>query len=174
MNLPPETLRLVFREFDAASDGENAYRLNLDPEVLRYTGDQPFASVEDAAHFLRNYPDYRKNGYGRWAVLEKESGEFLGWCGLKRHPDHTIDIGYRFFRKHWGKGYATESAQSCLTYGFEVLGLDEIIAHVERNNIASVRVLEKIGLRYWKDETYDGMGDCLIYRIQNPGQKKSP
>lgn len=173
MTITLETPRLYCREFEPA-DGPLAYALNADPEVLRYTGDDPFESPEAATEFLRNYPDYRKNGYGRWAVIRKEDEAFLGWCGLKLHADGTVDIGYRFFKMYWNLGYATESAQACVEYGFNVLHLPEIIGRASRGNKASIRVFEKLGMQYWKDEPCEGINDSVVYRLQHPGAKKSP
>jgi len=76
------TNRLALREL-SVSDAENFYMLNSDPEVMRYTGDEPFESIQSVWVFLENYPDYRLNGYGRWAVQLKGSKQFVGWCGLK-------------------------------------------------------------------------------------------
>src|SRR4051812_8677611 len=99
-----ETERLLLREI-LPSEAEVMYNLNLDPDVIRYTGDPPFESMAEAEKFIRNYPDYAKNGYGRWAVVRKEDNEVLGWCGLKYLPEtEETDIGYRFFKKFWGMG----------------------------------------------------------------------
>lgn len=158
-----ETERLLLREI-TPEDAEIAYRLNLDPEVIRYTGDGPFASTEDARDFLQKYDHYRKYGFGRWAVIRKSDGEFLGWCGLKYSADtDEYDIGFRFFKKYWGQGYATEAAKACLEKGFKELGMKVIIGRAMKANRASIRVLEKIGLQYYRD------GDCgeedgVIYR----------
>ena len=92
-----ETPRLLLREF-RIDDAENAYLLNLDEEVIKYTGDKSFISIEEAKSFLANYNDYKKNGFGRWAVINKVDNEFLGWCGLKYSADiKEVDIGFRFF-----------------------------------------------------------------------------
>ena len=159
-----ETERLLLREI-APSDAAIMYQLNLDPEVIKYTGDPPFNSVEEAEKFFRNYPDYAKNGYGRWAVVRKEDGEVLGWCGLKYLVEkQETDIGYRFFKKFWGFGYATEASEACLKFGFEKLGLKTIVARAMHQNRASIHVMEKLGLRYWKeDECGDQPGIC--YKI---------
>ncbi|PQB05292.1 GNAT family N-acetyltransferase [Aureitalea marina] len=160
-----ETDRLILREF-RPQDAEKMYLLNLDPEVIRYTGDPPFQSVQDASNFLTGYDDYKSNGYGRWAVLRKVDGEFIGWCGLKKHQDGMVDIGFRFYRKDWGKGYATESAQATLNFGLEELALEEIVGRAARENLASIRVLEKLGMAYWKDAPCDGIADAVYYRIR--------
>ncbi|MBK0402442.1 GNAT family N-acetyltransferase [Adhaeribacter sp. BT258] len=159
-----ETERLWLREI-TPEDAPAMYALNLDPEVIKYTGDPPFESVEATEIFIRNYPDYHKNGYGRWLVVRKTDAEILGWCGLKFLPEtQETDVGYRFFKKFWGMGYATEAAEACLRYGFEKLGLQTIVARAMHENPASVQVMKKIGMTYWKEtECGDEPGVC--YKI---------
>ncbi|WP_372793053.1 GNAT family N-acetyltransferase [Lutibacter sp.] len=148
MKIILETERLYLREF-IASDGFHFYHLNNDFEVLRYTGNQPFKSLEEAMIFIKNYSDYKRNGYGRWAVCIKETHEFIGWCGLKfEEKKEETDLGYRFYKKHWGKGYATEAAKACVNYGFSVLKLKKLIGRVSIKNIASIEVLKKCGFIY--------------------------
>lgn len=161
------TPRLLLREF-ALEDAPALYELNSDPEVMKYTGDSPFASVRDAEDFVRGYDHYRDYGYGRWSVVLRETGEFVGWCGLKFNELEQVDIGFRFFRKHWGKGYATESARATLAYGFGELALGEIIGRAARANTASIRVLEKLGMEYWKEAACKGIVDSAYYRIKRP------
>lgn len=146
-----ETSRLILREL-IPDDAKNFYLLNLDPEVIKYTGDPPFESIESARSFLENYNQYELNGYGRWACLLKENMEWVGWCGLKFEQESgETDIGYRFFRKHWGKGYGTESAKACLNYGFEKLGLNKIVGRAMKKNIGSIRIFEKLEMTFSKD-----------------------
>lgn len=159
-----KTERLILREFEI-SDAQNMFDLNADPEVIRYTGDPPFGSVDEAKVFLENYSDYLKNAYGRWAVILKESNEFIGWCGLKYHEEGYVDIGFRFFKSRWGKGYASEASKATLAYGFKTLNLDEIIARVIAENIASVRVLEKLNMQFFKHDTCHGFENSRYYRI---------
>jgi len=147
-------------------DAENAYILNADPEVVRYTGDDPFKSVEDAREFLGNYRHYEKYGYGRWAVINKEDQAYLGWCGLKYTPElDEYDIGYRLIKKYWDKGYATEAAKACIAYGFDKLGMTTIVGRARLENKASIKVLENIGLEYYKDFDMEGFPG-VIYRIE--------
>ena len=159
-----ETERLLLTEF-SPSDAEHMYRLNLDPEVIKYTGDPPFESVEEAREFLENYSAYKKHGFGRWSVWLKPEEEYIGWSGLKRNKEGLVDIGFRFFRSHWNRGFATESAKACLEYGFSKLKLKEIIGRADLENQASVRVLEKIGLSFWKEDAFEGIGNGVYYRI---------
>lgn len=158
-----ETDRLILREFET-EDAEKFYALNSDPEVIRYTGDTSFRTVDQARNFLADYKDYQKNGYGRWAVVEKSRQEFIGWCGLKLNEEGFVDIGFRFFRNYWSCGYATESASACLDYGFDRLKLDVIIGRSARANKASIRVLEKLNMSFWKTGSCEGIEDAVYYR----------
>ena len=160
-----ETNRLILRELDS-NDSENFFNLNSDPEVLKYTGDLPFSSIVDAKKFLINYSDYKENGSGRWAVILKETESFIGWSGLKLNEENLVDIGFRFFKKEWGKGYATESAKAVLDYGFNTLNLTEIIGRVFKANISSIKVLEKLNMTYWEPDFFKNIETLLYYRIR--------
>jgi len=143
-----ETERLYLREF-IASDGLHFYDLNNDFEVIKYTGNKPFKSLEEAMDFIKNYSDYKRNGYGRWSVCLKETHEFIGWCGLKYEEENKEnDLGYRFYKKHWGKVYATEAAKACVNYGFSVLKLNKLVGRASLENIGSIEVLKKCGFIY--------------------------
>lgn len=158
-----QTPRLLLREFHI-SDAESFYKLNLNPNVVRYTGNKPFESISEAEDFLKNYNDYEQNGYGRWAVIEKETNDYLGWCGLKFDGNET-DIGFRFFEEYWNKGFATESAQACINYGFNELNLKEIVGRAMKENIGSVKVLEKIGMKFIKEMEFD-LHPGVLYKIE--------
>lgn len=159
-----ETSRLVLRELNLG-DTKDFYDLNSNPNVIRYTGDSAFENISEAKQFLENYQDYKLNGYGRWAVILKETSQFIGWCGLRFDNDET-DIGFRFFEQEWNKGYATESALACLNYGLKELQLKCVIGRAMKTNIWSIRVLEKIGLEYDRDIEFDGC-EAVLYRIEN-------
>jgi len=160
-----ETERLYLRRMTAA-DAENAYLLNLDPDVIRYTGDGPFESIAAAKIFLENYDHYDKYDFGRWAVIRKSNHEFLGWCGLKYTPDlDEYDIGFRFFKKFWNQGFATEAAKACIELGFQKYQFSAIVGRAQKENKGSIRVLEKIGLTFLKN--YELHGEAgVIYHIQ--------
>ncbi len=164
-----ETSRLFLREL-TPDDANDFFLLNSDPEVMRYTGDTPFTDVSEAHKMLTNYDQYRKYGIGRWAVIHRQEGQFLGFCGLKYSADvDEYDIGFRFFRQQWNKGYATEAAKACLDYAFNRIQLNMIVGRAMKMNTASIKVLTKIGLSYWKDDAC-GMADGVIYKIERvPG-----
>lgn len=155
MKIICETERLVLREFSTA-DAVAFYELNLDKEVMRYTADRVFTSVEESAELIRNYGEYAKTGFGRWTVLLKETNEVLGWCGLKYIESvNEVDLGYRLKQRYWNKGYATEACNASLDVGFNEYDLELIVGRTMKDNIASRRVLEKIGMTYWKDFDFE-------------------
>jgi len=113
-----ETERFYLREM-TLSDAKHLFLLNEDPDVTKYTGDNPFLNPTEAYRFLEKYDHYKKYGFGRWAVIDKTNEHFLGWCGLKYTEKlDEFDIGFRFFKKYWNNGYATESAKACMKLGF--------------------------------------------------------
>lgn len=165
MKVVLETNRLYLREF-MSSDGFHFFHLNNDSDVIKYTGNDAFESLEEANNFIKNYPDYKKNGFGRWAVCLRSTNEFLGWCGLKYEVEKDeIDIGFRFYKKHWGNGYATESAKACIEYGFNNLKISEIVGRAYKANIASIQILKKCNLTLKKEFLYDNK-PAYLYTIK--------
>jgi RimJ/RimL family protein N-acetyltransferase len=145
-----ETDRLLLREY-VEDDAESFFKLNTDPEVMRFVPDKPLLNIEQARQTLIDHPiaDYRRYGFGRGACILKSTGEQVGFAGLKYLDElGEVDVAYRLLPAHWGQGLATEVALASVRYGFAALGLKRIIGLVMPKNIASVRVLEKTGLRY--------------------------
>ena len=164
MKIILETTRLILREF-SIKDASSFFHLNSNLKVLKYTGDKPFKSELEAKIFLQNYSDYQRNGFGRWTVVLKENNEVIGWCGLKLHDNGMVDLGYRFFEKDWNKGYASEASRACLHYGFDSLGIESITGRSAVENNASIRVLSKIKMKFWKNDTCEGIEKAVYYRI---------
>lgn len=164
-----ETERLLLRTF-TENDAQLIYELNLDPDVTRFTGD-PVRDIGHASEVLTKVilPQYALYNHGRWAVHVKPGLEFIGWCGLKCRPerDNEIDLGYRFMKSAWGKGYATEAAFASLRYGFEKLGLPRIVGRAMPRNLASLKVLEKIGMTCCGEEIVDDH-PAITYEAINP------
>ena len=159
--------RLLFREF-TTRDVELVRELNSDPEVTRYVHDSTISwePVEIIKKVI--VPQYRLYNHGRWAVHLKDNMEFIGWCGLKRRPEYNyVDLGYRFMKRYWGHGYATEAATACLRYGIGVLKLTRIFAMAHLENSASWKVLEKSGMQYIGDSQVDNM-PVRTYEILAP------
>lgn len=157
------TPRLILREFTLA-DAPELFALNADPEVMRYTGDKPFSSISDAEGLITGYHCYRTDGYGRWTVVRSADKAVLGWCGLRKQASGEVDLGYRLHRMFWGQGFATEAGLASVRIGFEQFKLPQIIGRVARANLGSIRVLEKCGLRYWKEAGPEcNIEDAMIY-----------
>lgn len=145
-----ETDRLTLRQltFDDA-----AFILELlnEPAWIQNIGDRNVRSTDDARGYIsdRVIASYNKNGFDLWAVDLKTSGEPIGMCGLiKRDTLDDVDLGYAFLSKFWSKGYATEACLATQQYAQTVVGLKRLVAIVDPANPSSIRVLEKIGLRY--------------------------
>ncbi|MEZ4722529.1 MAG: GNAT family N-acetyltransferase [Flavobacteriales bacterium] len=154
-----ETQRLILRPHELR-DIEPAYQMNLNQEVTRFTGDGGMVDLREIERRIKEnvLGDYEKYGYGRFAVEWKETGEFIGFSGLKYLPDmREVDLGYRLKREFWGMGIATEAGKASLEFGFNHLGLQRIIAMLLPDNLASVRVLQKLGFRFERDMMEDGL-----------------
>lgn len=163
-----ETPRLYLRQFTEA-DAPLVLALNSDPEIVKYVHEPTLETEEQARNIIVNniLPQY-PNDLGRWAMHIKEKNEFIGWCGLKYRPDlDEIDLGYRLMQKNWGKGYATEAASHTLDHGFSKLNLQLITARAHIENIASIKVLEKLGMDYIGEGIVD---NCPVrtYTKSNP------
>jgi len=163
MKVFAETERLILREL-LPQDAAGMFEMDGDPEVHLFLGNKPVQSIEQSKtdiEFIRN--QYIENGIGRWAVMEKSTGNFMGWAGLKliKEPINNhynyYDLGYRFSKRFWGKGYATEAAIAARDYGFNELKLDEIIGIADTNNLGSIHVLEKVGLKRISIFNYGGI-----------------
>jgi [ribosomal protein S5]-alanine N-acetyltransferase len=152
------TDRLMLREFTTA-DAEHFFHLNDDPEVIRYTGDPPFADFQEAREFIAAYDVYALRGYGSWAVSLKTDSAFLGWCGLGyRATVDEVDLGFRFFRSRWGQGFAMEASRAALQLGFTRYRLECIVGRAMPGNTASHRVLLKLGMQPVSEFIHDGHG----------------
>jgi [ribosomal protein S5]-alanine N-acetyltransferase len=174
-----ETPRLVIRTFEPG-DGEAWVAMLADPEVRRFLPGaaaptmETFHGVIEGRHAME-----REGGYAMWAVDEKETGTFVGQCGLRpvgsvmAQPGalapaaeggrREFDLAYHFIQACWNKGYATEAAGAVLAHGLGPLGLDCIIAVAMPDNIGSWRVMEKLGMRYQGLADYYGLEGLKKY-----------
>ena len=171
MHIIFETPRLILRRFTEA-DAPLILQLNSDPEIIKYVHERVLHTEEEARVIITNIilPQYEKK-LGRWAMFSKADNEFIGWCGLKHLPEKgEIDLGYRLNKKCWGKGYATEAAAHTLEYGFNVLQIPLITGKAHVENAASLKILEKVGMKFIREEVED---ECPIkvFTIENPHLK---
>jgi ribosomal-protein-alanine N-acetyltransferase len=142
-----ETPRLILRPF-AAGDAPLVHRVYSDPEVMRYVATGPMADLAVTERLLADYDAHQKRlGYSFWAVIERASGELIGDSGLYRTPTGEVELGYTLGTAWWGRGYATEAASAWLACAFGSLGIFEVVALAEPANVASMHVLEKLGMR---------------------------
>ncbi|MBI1223442.1 MAG: GNAT family N-acetyltransferase [Bacteroidetes bacterium] len=160
MKIHIETERLILRDLEM-TDAEGMFQLDSDPEVHEFLGKKPIKTLEEAVEVIeRVRKQYERNGIGRWAIIDRETGDFIGWAGLKyeevlRKEFSYYDLGYRLRKDYWGKGIATESAMASLNYGFEKLHLSEIGAAAAVNHLVSNKILKKIGLNFIETFVYD-------------------
>jgi|SRR5678815_3583048 ribosomal-protein-alanine N-acetyltransferase len=142
-----ETERLVLRTWQS-DDAIDAFAIWGNPKVMRYVG-EPFTDLAMASRAIdRAAEAQQRHGVSLWAVVDKASNEIVGACGfhfVAEGPE--LELAYHFKPAHWGRRFATEAAHACVLYAFETLGAMRIIAGVQTENVASVRVLEKIGFQ---------------------------
>jgi len=142
-------------------DAPFVVRLLNEPSFLQNIGDRGVRSIEDAHRYLREGPlaMYERFGFGLWHTARKSDGAAVGMCGLLRRdnlPD--VDIGYAYLPEYWGQGFAFEAAEATLRHAAKKFGLRRVIGVVSVGNTGSIRVLEKVGMRF------EGM------HLMNPGE----
>jgi ribosomal-protein-alanine N-acetyltransferase len=143
-----ETPRLRLRPFTLAGL-DDLHQLFSDPEVMRHVGDGVFTRAQTEANLARMIGHWERLGFGMWALHDKQSGRFVGRCGIKPLGDTPeIELGYTLHREFWGRGLAAEAARASLRLGFEAAGLPRIVAIARPENLRSRRVMEKVGMRY--------------------------
>jgi RimJ/RimL family protein N-acetyltransferase len=160
-----ETDRLVLRPF-AAEDIDAYARIHADPDVMRYLTGLPLARWEAWRSLAMMAGHWLLRGYGFWAVEEKATGAFVGRIGLY-YPDGWPgrEVGWTLGKEHWGKGYATEGGRAAMRYAFDTLGWDHIISVIHPENRNSIRVAERLGMRYERSaEVMNGIGVAVYGR----------
>lgn len=151
-----KTNRLILRNW---KEEESFAILSADPRVMEFfpsplTREESDASVRSASDHIEKY------GWGKWAVVLVETGEFIGRIGLEEVDfqasfSPNIELGYRIAFEHWGKGYASEGAKAVLNYGFNILNLKEIIAFTSTKNLRSQLVMKRLGMNYDPTDDFD-------------------
>ncbi len=149
-----ETERLKLIKF-TLKDLDELYRLYNNPKVMKYVGKGILTRAKTEEKILTMIEHWQKNNFGIWAVVHKIDNKMIGRCGLC-FLDNTLEVelGYVLDPEYWHQGLATEASKASLRYGFEELKLEKIVAIAKPENIASQRVMEKLGMKYEKDANY--------------------
>ncbi len=166
-----ETERLIIREITRA-DSQVMLELHSDPEVHIYLGNNTITSldkIEEAIESLiQQYSDY---GVGRWAMISKDTNEFIGWTGLQyvtkeinKHKNF-YDLGYRLLKSFWRQGYATESARASVDFAFNTLKAEKIYGMADIGNVGSNKILKRVGLELTETFEHEGV-EHNWYRLE--------
>lgn len=151
-----ETPRLILREMNE-NDFEALHAILSDPETMQYYP-APFNEEKTRNWIVRNQDNYAELGFGLWAVTLKETGEFIGDCGITMQPIHgkiRPEIGYHIHKDHQRRGYASEAARACMDYVFEQTPFNVVYSYMKYTNAASYGVALKNGMRFI--EEYDDL-----------------
>ncbi|MBI1880566.1 MAG: GNAT family N-acetyltransferase [Chloroflexi bacterium] len=166
-----ETKRLILRRL-TMDDLDALFALYRDPEVRKYfpEGTLTYEETKEELEWIINVY-YGQYGFGLWATIHKETGQFMGRCGLlpwtiEQRPE--VEVAYMLAKAYWGQGLGTEAAQAIAQYGFEQLQLSRLICLIDRENQASIKVARKIGMTFEK-EVDDGKGPALLYSTFKQG-----
>lgn len=151
---------------------EGLRKLNSDPLVMHFlNGGTPETEEATRAMIARVMTAWAAWGYSWWALIASDSGELVGAACLQhldRDPAKPREIGWRLASEAWGKGYASEAARAIVEFAFEVVGADELYAVADPDNAASIKVMERLGMRYVGIETYYDE-PCATYRLDRAG-----
>ena len=159
-----ETARLYLRQF-TLDDLDDLYRIYSDPEIMKYVGKGVKTRAETETAIYTMLKHWEQNNFGMWAAVHKIDRQIIGRCGLcflDKTPE--IELGYTLDKFYWNQGLATEASLASLRYGFEILKLEKIVAIARPENIASQRVMQKVGMKYEKNARYY-KSDVAYYSI---------
>ena len=170
-----ETERLIIRPI-SMGDLDGLFEMDSQPEVHIYLKNEPIKTIDQTKKIIEDLViQYEKLGHGRLAVIEKESGNFIGWTGFKYIEEKDkinnkidfLDFGYRYKKEVWGKGYATEAAKACIDFYNQNMKEIKLNALTHIDNIASRKVLEKVGFQVTETFHFDLWNlDCYWYEFK--------
>ena len=177
MNLILETNRLILKPLES-SHAKDFFEMDKNPNVHKYLWNIPVMKIDESIKIIESvHKQYIENKIGRFAIHLKTNNAFVGWAGIKfnteivNHKTNFFDIGYRLDEKYWGNGYATEASIACMKYGFDVMKIPKMEAAAHKDNIASNKILEKIGLHftdtYHEDDIIWNWYECKIEEYKN-------
>lgn len=173
-----ETNRLIMRPFEER-DAEGLFLLDSNPDVMKYVGGVVSTKIEQSQQMIEFIQkQYKENGVGRLAVIEKSTNTLIGWSGLKyltseiNGMKNVYELGYRFLPEYWRKGYATETARAALNYAFNEIKTDVVYAMAVTENTGSNRVLQKLGFEEL-GTFLDDSDLCYWYRLKKENYKQN-
>jgi RimJ/RimL family protein N-acetyltransferase len=175
-SVPPDTTRLTFRELDA-SDAESLLAIFSDPVTMEFYPSTK--DIHETRHWIeRCIVNYEKLGHCFWAVLLRDTGEFIGQCGilyqnLRHRPEN--EIGYMLQRRSWGQGYATEAAAACRDWAFAHYRYDYVVSYIDPRNTRSLAVAKRIGMTFEQSlaaDENDWQKPLDVHRVDNPHQPR--
>lgn len=158
-----ETERLFFRRYEAA-DKSHLINLFTDAEVMKYVGDGVMTEAQAEVWWRKLFAKFYPQNLRIWAVFTKADARYVGHAGIYPRPSRKDDWEFVYFLKKddWGKGFATEIARAIIEYGFEQLNLSEVFTSVDDEHTASIRVMEKAGMKFNRYE-FDEDGRYSVY-----------
>jgi ribosomal-protein-alanine N-acetyltransferase len=164
MTIILETKRLVLRH-QVLEDLDDLWALYCNPNITKYIPRSRAEAQEELEWHMHGHPKHPE--LGLWATIHKETGKFIGRCGLLPwmiEGQYDVEVAYTIMGEYWGQGLGSEAAQAILNYGFEKLNLSRLICLIDAENIASRKIAEKIGMSFER-EARDELGPFLIYSI---------
>ncbi len=164
-----ETRRLRFKR-PTIEDAEALFRTFGDPDVMKYWFGGPDRDPnETKQRILELDKHWKSHAFGDWGIVDKKDSGLMGFGGLHYIADMTeVNIGYAFEESRWRRGFGYEACRAILNYGFETLQLTRIVAVVWPDNTASISLIEKCGLEYWKRIIWNG-GERIVFKADNSG-----
>ena len=169
MEIIEETERLVLRKF-TRGDVDNIAPILADAEVMRFSSNGPLTHGQSVTFVDKVLGNYREKGYGQWALINKEDGKMVGFCGFFFQDvdgQSEVELAFRLDHNEWGKGLATEAAKACCDFAFQEMNLGRIISIIHPDNAASIRVAEKVGMQLEKETMYKNI-NVQIYALARP------
>jgi ribosomal-protein-alanine N-acetyltransferase len=166
-----ETERLILKQLKV-EDAEDLYRIYSNRETMKFMGTGS-ASIEEERSNIQKHIEkyYNKYGFGLWATVLKENNTLIGRCGLlyqEIEGTKDLELAYLIDNTYWGKGLATEAAQSIIKIGFDRYKFNRIIAIINPQNIASIRVAKKIGMNYEREiASFKDFGCVSLYALDS-------
>lgn len=167
MKIITETDRLILREF-VAEDLNRLSKILADEQVMRYSSTGVMTKEQTANLIKNNMYSYQIEGCGSFAVIHKDTNKLIGMCGC--YPQEIdgpreIEVVYKLQPNYWGKGLATEALKATINYAHNTLKVNRLVAAIDKKNIPSIKVAEKVGMQYEKDSVYLGI-PIFMYAIE--------